>query len=678
MLQSIIDYLTIKLQALKIADVYGLGELVVDKDSEKPALYTGSGQYQSLVNFDNHNGLMYFRLVSPVSNAIAESQVGGEDVFQRTYNLRIIAYVNKDVYNTDNNYIDDKIAHNIQLAIDNEDDGLLSTSLGAQTATIQTISYETNRRNVSDGESLGFDIPFNYVFLALDFNVIIIGSQDCFSTYGCNDTPIDYLELLRAEICESECLDGSATATNSLSTVLGSVSVPSGGTANIPITDSTITRSDATTIATVPAETNATIADSPVTLQNTATTTLSTTNVLADKATTITAPDATANAKNSLNNTVGTANVPSGATGNVTVGDSSILRSDLTTIATTPATVSYTVADSPVRVEYVNGSLISNTNVKAASSATIQVPNPTVCPTLDDLVDSSTVSDVVTAINNADKECGVISGLLDVYPTAVFTGGNFAPIGVNSLSVYVNANIIYVLNVTKIDLYNATTFAFIGSVLGFTRATEIAFSTTTYAVCDFNANNVRIIDIATNIEVTNFSVVTNPFSICFSDDFTKLYVAAFSAAGSVSIYNTSGVLQGTVTGFDTNIIEMRSVGTEYWVLTATGTTGGNTQRVRKMRFSDNTQVSTNSLGTVVSIGAIRAMVVVDSNVYIATSLGTQNAYTLICYDLSFGSPITFTLGLTAANAYGLTYNPNICNNLIMLNPNAGFCYNIIV
>jgi hypothetical protein len=472
--------------------------------------------------------------------------------------------------------------------------------------------------------------------------------------------------------------NGTATAKNSANTTLTSASVPSGASADLTITDSIAKRSDLTNILSIPAQTNATIPDSPVTLNNTATTTLSTTNVLADKATTITAPDATANAKNSLNNTVGTANVPSGATGNVTVGDSSILRSDLTTIATTPATVSYTVADSPVRVEYVNGSLISNTNVKAASSATIQVPNPTVCPTLDDLVDSSTVSDVVTAINNADKECGVISGLLEVYPTGVFSGGNFAPISGNALSVYVNGNIIYVLNVTKIDLYNATTFAFIGSVLGFTRATEIAFSTTTYAVCDFNASNVRIINIATNIEVTNFSVVTNPFSICFSDDFTKIYVAALTAGGSVSIYNTSGVLQGTVTGFDTNIIEMRSVGSEYWVLTATGTTGANTQRVRKMRFSDNTQVSTTSLGTVTSIGAIRAMVIVNTNVYISTSLGAQNAYTLICYDLSFGSPVTYTLGLTAASAYGLTYNPNICNNLIMLNPNAGFCYNILI
>ena len=474
------------------------------------------------------------------------------------------------------------------------------------------------------------------------------------------------------------CFDGTATATNSLSTVIGTVSVPSGGTANIPITDSTITRSDATTIATVPAETNATIADSPVTLQNTALTVLSVTNVLADSTATITAPDATGTAKNSLGTTIGTGSAPSGGSGNINVADSLIKRSDATTIASNPAAADYQVADSVVTVEYLNGTPISTTNVLAASTATIQVPNPTVCPTLDDLVDSSTVSDVVTAINNADKECGVLSGLLDVYPTGVFSGGNFAPISGNAFSVYVNGNIIYVLNVTKIDLYNATTFAFIGSVLGFTRATEIAFSATTYAVCDFNASNVRIIDIATNIEVTNFAVITNPLSICFSDDFTKLYVSVFSAAGSVSIYNTSGVLQGTVTGFDNNILEMRTVGTEYWVLTATGTTGANTQRVRKMRFSDDTQVSTNNLGTVATIGAIRAMVVVDSNVYIATSLGTQNVYTLICYDLSFSSPVTYTLGLTATSAYGLTYNPNVCNNLIMLNPSAGFCYNIII
>ena len=469
---------------------------------------------------------------------------------------------------------------------------------------------------------------------------------------------------------------GTATATNSLSTVLGSVSVPSGGTANIPITDSSIKRSDLTTIAAVPAETDYTVADSVVTLKNTLTATLSTTNVLADSSIDITAPNGTATAKNSLNSTIGTASVPSGGSADISITDSTLTRSDATTIATVPAETNYQVADSPVRVEYVNGTLISNNNVKAASSATIQVPNPTVCPTLNELVLSSTTNQVVTAINSASKECGVMDGLLGAYPSGVFVGGNFAALNSLALSVYVYDNTIYVLNNTQIDLYNATTFAFIGSVLGFTRAGEIAFSTTTYAVADFGASRVRIMNIANNIEVTSFPVITNPLSICFNPDFTLLYVAALTAGGSVSIYNTSGVLQGTVTGFDSVIVEMRSVGSEYWVLTGTGTVGANTQRVRKMRFSDNTQVSTSSLGTVATIGAIRAMVVVDSNVYVATTFGTQNVYNLICYDLSFGSPVTFPLGQVALGAYGLTNNPNKCNDLIILNPSAGFCYNV--
>jgi DNA-binding beta-propeller fold protein YncE len=242
--------------------------------------------------------------------------------------------------------------------------------------------------------------------------------------------------------------------------------------------------------------------------------------------------------------------------------------------------------------------------------------------------------------------------------------------------VFVNGNTIYVLNNNQIDLYNATTFAFIGSVLGFNRAAEIAFSATTYVVVNFGNNTARIMDIATNTEITSFSVVSGSFSVCFNPDGTLIYIAAFSAAGSLSIYNTSGVLQGTVSGFDALITELRAVGTEYWVLTATGSTGGSTQRVRKMRFSDNTQVSTSSLGTVTSIGAIRAMVIVDSLVYVSVSFGSQFVFKIICYQLDFTSPVTFNTGLVGQASYGLTYNPNKCDQLIMINPNAELCFNI--
>jgi hypothetical protein len=95
-----------------------------------------------------------------------------------------------------------------------------------------------------------------------------------------------------------------------------------------------------------------------------------------------------------------------------------------------------------------------------------------------------------------------------------------------------------------------------------------------------------------------------------------------------------------------------------------------------MRFSDNTQVSTNSLGTVNSIGAIRAMVIVDNLVYVSVSFGAQFVYKIICYELDFTSPVTFNTGLVGQASYGLTYNPNKCDQFIMINPNAELCFNI--
>jgi hypothetical protein len=384
---------------------------------------------------------------------------------------------------------------------------------------------------------------------------------------------------------------------------------------------------------------------------------------------------ATVTATNSVPTVIGTATVASGGTGNIPIANSSIKRSDNTEIVSVAATLPATINDSVVQINQQDGTPISTNNVMAATNVTLLVPNPPTCPTLDDLVDSSTTADVVTAIELASKECGVLAGLLPNLGSGPYIG-QFAPVSVSGLSVFVNGNTIYVLNNTQIDLYNATTFAFIGSVLGFNRAAEIAFSSTTYVVVNFGNNTARIMDIATNTEITSFSVVSGSFSVCFNPDGTLIYIAAFSAAGSLSIYNTSGVLQGTVSGFDTLITELRAVGTEYWVLTATGATGGSTQRVRKMRFSDNTQVSTHSLGTVNSIGAIRAMVVVNSIVYLSVSFGSQSVYKIICYQLDFTSPVTFNTGLVGQASYGLTYNHNKCDQLIMINPNAELCFNI--
>jgi hypothetical protein len=454
---------------------------------------------------------------------------------------------------------------------------------------------------------------------------------------------------------------------------LDSVTVASGGTETVTITSSEITRSDDSVITELLAQQPYQVGDTEVVLVDTAGNPLSTNNVKADSTAEIEAPDGTVTAQNSLGTPVGTVEVKSGGTDTIPISDTQINRSNGSNIGSTPSGVPFAVAVSPVRVEHLNGMFISDTDVLAATATTIQVPNPL---TLQDNVNSSTSAQIVTAVTTAGKECEVTSLFLNNYGATPRVLGLFATVTTNGLSVAVNGNIAYVLNNNAIDLYNATSFAFIGSVLGFQRAGEIAFNATSYVVVNFSNNTARLMDLATNTEITSFPVISNPLSVCFSPDGTLIYVASLTSASTISYYNLSGVLQGTVPGFDAVITEMRAVNDELWVLTGTGTTGANTQRVRKMRFSDNTQLSTHSLGTVASIGAIRAMVVTATKVFVSFTFGSQFVYRIICYNLDFTSPVTLNVGLVGQAAYGLTANPNRCDTFIMINPNAETCYNL--
>jgi hypothetical protein len=472
---------------------------------------------------------------------------------------------------------------------------------------------------------------------------------------------------------------GTATATNSLSTVIGTVSVPSGGTANIPITDSSVKRSDLTTIAAVPAETDYTVADSVVTLKNTVPTTLSTTNVKAASTADITAPNGTATVKNSLNTTIDTANVPSGATANVSVADSTILRSDATTIATTPATVAYTVADTPVSVEYVNGTLISNTNVKAASTATIQVPNQL---TLQDNVDASTSTQIVTAITNAGKECDVQGQLLDRYKVGGFASiGSFGTLAGSNGAAMVYNGLIYITSLNNVLIYSATTYALQTTVTGFNGACEMAISPdgSQYAVVNFTGNTVRIMDTVTNTQITSFAVVTNPWTVSYNAAGTELYISTITTS-TITRYNLAGSTLGTVAGFDGRILEVRRVGSNYHVLTATGTAGASTQRVRVMDFATNTEQSSNPLGTVTTLGTVQSIAIEGSSAYLCALKGSGNTTTLFVYEynLSYALQRGENTCINGTNLWGVAYNPANCGSLVLPCTNLTTIINLIV
>jgi len=316
--------------------------------------------------------------------------------------------------------------------------------------------------------------------------------------------------------------------------------------------------------------------------------------------------------------------------------------------------------------------LISNTNVLAATATTIQVPNPVVCQTLDELVASSTDAQVFTAIDNAGKECSIQRLLLNQYGTNKYiSGGMFGTTSALSRGTkYIEiggVGYIFQCNNTVINIYNATTQADTGvTITGFSRAQKIAVNGTTLAVLDGGNNRVyiyTIVSASTFTAVTNWSTsLTSVFAFEFNQAGTELYVGLLALGTSLSRFNLSGVLQGTVTGNDAVIADMVRVDNELWVLMATGTTTTATQRIRKIDMATNTQISTHSLGDVNTVGRVRALCINSTNIFIATGFNGLSIY-------QYTYPVVLVnngvLALDGTNTFGIAFNPLLCTCLIV-------------
>lgn len=387
----------------------------------------------------------------------------------------------------------------------------------------------------------------------------------------------------------------------------------------------------------------------------------------------------TVNVLNSDSDIIGSVTVPCGTTSSVNIADTEINQSDGTPITTTPATVPYNVPDSVITVEYNDGTPISTTNVKATDAATIVVPDPPVCldgtSNLEDQFGNSLGSVVVasgaTQNNTINLPCASFKSFTDQFgkANAFAVMATFGTVTNQSRGLGVNGNFIYLTNSNNVVKINATTFANVAAITGFGTAQEIAFSPdgSQYAVINGTGNSVRIMDTATDTQIVSFPCITSPWSISYNDTGTEVLVAAFSTT-SITRYDLVGNTLGTVMGFDGVIFDIRRVGLNYHVLTATGVVAGNTQRVRVLDFATNTEVSSHSLGTVTAIGICRSLVIEGSVAWITTE---RNSGLLIYeYDLTFALVRSQNLGLISGGvAYGLAYNANtVCPSLVATLP----------
>lgn len=198
MLKAIINYLNLKLDLLNYFDLTRcLSELKSDNEGRiSPNEYISNGEYDS-INFDEYDGVSYWRLRDEITSERTETVkyvAGAKNNIETTVPLRLVFSIRKSKLTVDDAYSFDRIRQTIlkQLTID---DGILTTTLGADRVRIDQVGSISNPKALWDEEteSTGtFEPKYDVVFGAVDIDVVITSKYRCLPA-ECDDVDSDIL-----------------------------------------------------------------------------------------------------------------------------------------------------------------------------------------------------------------------------------------------------------------------------------------------------------------------------------------------------------------------------------------------------------------------------------------------------------------------------------------------------
>lgn len=186
MLDRITDYLKGKLsESNYFQKIYPLVEIVSKQDTSYPAYYTGKGQHEQVTNFDNYNGLAYFRLAGKqrINKASSNDLMGICDTkLEMTFPLRLVACVPKSSLSKDDAFTDERISRTLISHL-LTDGGPLKDELRATLLKIFPESVSFSNQDILNEEYSGLEnmkqINYNFSYHAIDFNVVIEIKESC-------------------------------------------------------------------------------------------------------------------------------------------------------------------------------------------------------------------------------------------------------------------------------------------------------------------------------------------------------------------------------------------------------------------------------------------------------------------------------------------------------------------
>lgn len=182
----IIESLHGKIEDLRLFEkVYPLVEQKEIEGRTILAYYTGKGQYEHITNFDNFNGVGYFRLHDDAEISTSNIENAGcSSMLNVKYPIRFVCCIRRDQLEDDCAFSDDNFAYSIitELAGNSIDIKLASK---AAKVSVNPLRISTDRKKILEQELPGNDLKdINYEFslISIDLNIEIDIDKKCILT----------------------------------------------------------------------------------------------------------------------------------------------------------------------------------------------------------------------------------------------------------------------------------------------------------------------------------------------------------------------------------------------------------------------------------------------------------------------------------------------------------------
>lgn len=204
MLNHIVSYLNTRLVTTGyFTRMFEFVELKPQKDKPVAPMAYCNNEWVDVTNFDTANGTSYIRLRGAISiTERTNTHVSGETLLNVSYPLRIVGVVKNSHLATNDAFRSVALAQDISMAVTNTLAINLNSVVKSRSVDIIASSLNTDAIAIIRDEMPAFSERYEYTFAAVDINVNVEISQDCYAN-ACGNTITD-CNILNASLTKYE------------------------------------------------------------------------------------------------------------------------------------------------------------------------------------------------------------------------------------------------------------------------------------------------------------------------------------------------------------------------------------------------------------------------------------------------------------------------------------------